>query len=139
MRSAKWFDVRVWFAIVLVAASASTIAQAPVANSQSKTAEDLTAIRAAAEEFLRALDNLDWEPLRASWASNPSVFFPFADTPDRVSGFAASYRCEVAGGDNERQKTKHYRLRKVRTQDRSNGWRLRRVQPCCRRGFHATY
>jgi hypothetical protein len=47
----------------------------------------------AAERFLRALDDLDWEPFRASWASEPTVFFPFGDTPDRVSGQVAVRGC----------------------------------------------
>lgn len=51
--------------------------------------EDLAGVRAAAERFLRALDDLDWEPFRASWASEPTVFFPFDDAPDRVSGRTA--------------------------------------------------
>lgn len=42
-----------------------------------------------AERFLRALDDLDWEPFRASWSSEPTVFFPFGDTPERVAGQAA--------------------------------------------------
>jgi hypothetical protein len=59
-----------------------------VTASQSKASDDAVAIRDAAERFLRALDDLDWEPFRASWASEPTVFFPFADTPDRVTGRA---------------------------------------------------
>ena len=51
--------------------------------------EDTTAVRHAAERFLRVFDNLDWEPFRASWAAQPSVFFPFDDTPERVTGRAA--------------------------------------------------
>jgi hypothetical protein len=56
--------------------------QTSVTASQSKAREDLVEIQAAAERFLRALDNLDWEPFRASWAAEPTVFFPFGDTPD---------------------------------------------------------
>jgi len=67
----------------------SALAQPLVTASQSKASQDLVGIHAAAERFLRALDNLDWEPFRASWASEPTVFFPFGDTPDRVTGQAA--------------------------------------------------
>ncbi len=63
--------------------------QKPVTASQSKAPEDLAGVRAAAERFLRALDDLDWEPFRTSWASEPTVFFPFGDTPDRVIGRTA--------------------------------------------------
>jgi ketosteroid isomerase-like protein len=51
--------------------------------------DDLAQIRAAAEWFLRVFDNLDWESFRASWSSEPTVFFPFDDTPERVTGQAA--------------------------------------------------
>jgi len=54
-----------------------------------KASDELVEIRAAAARFLRVLDDLDWEPFRASWASEPTVFFPFGDTPDRVTGQAA--------------------------------------------------
>ena len=49
----------------------------------------LAGVRTAAERFVRALDDLDWEPFRTSWASEPTVFFPFDDTPDRVTGRTA--------------------------------------------------
>ena len=66
-----------------VAGAAFTI---PPANAQSMPAADLAPVRAAVARFLRAFDNLEWEPFRASWASEPSVFFPFDDTPERVTG-----------------------------------------------------
>jgi ketosteroid isomerase-like protein len=74
---------------MVLAATAAAVAQAPRVSSQPQAPEELAAIRIAAEHFLRTLDNLEWEPFRTSWASDPSVFFPFADTPDRVDGAAA--------------------------------------------------
>jgi len=56
---------------------------------QSIASDDLNPIRTAAEQFLRVFDDLDWEPFRASWSAEPSVFFPFDDTPERVAGRAA--------------------------------------------------
>lgn len=47
-----------------------------------------TEVRAAADRFLVAFDNLDWETFRASWSASPSAFFPFPDTPGRVTGKA---------------------------------------------------
>jgi hypothetical protein len=41
---------------------------------QSTPPGELAGIRAAAERFLRALDDLDWEAFRASWVSEPTVF-----------------------------------------------------------------
>ena len=43
-------------------------------------------LQAAAKEFLKALDNLDWEVFQDGWSAEPSVFFPFNDTPERVDG-----------------------------------------------------
>ena len=73
----------------LAGPATSALAQAPVIASQSKTSADLAGVHAAAERFLRVFDDLDWESFRASWASEPTVFFPFPDTPDRVAGQVA--------------------------------------------------
>jgi ketosteroid isomerase-like protein len=73
----------------LVDPTISALAQAPVTASRSSASADIGGIRTAAEQFLRVFDDLDWEPFRASWASEPTVFFPFTDTPGRVAGKAA--------------------------------------------------
>jgi len=88
MRSIEWLQASSHVALVtlLAVSAASVLAQTSVTASQSKAAEDVGGIRAAADRLLRALDDLDWEPFRASWASDPTVFFPFGDTPDRVTG-----------------------------------------------------
>ena len=87
----KWRQALSYIAVValLAVAPAPALAQTPVTASQSEAREDLVGIQAAVERFLRALDNLDWEPFRASWAAEPTVFFPFDDTPDRVAGQVA--------------------------------------------------
>ncbi len=91
MRYIKWLQAFSYVAVValLAVVAASALAQTSVTASQSMVSEDLVGIHAAAERFLRALDDLDWEPFRASWASKPTVFFPFGDTPDRVTGQVA--------------------------------------------------
>ncbi len=76
-------------AALLAVATAPALVQTAAIASQSKAREDLAGIQAAAERFLRALDDLDWEPFRATWASEPTVFLPFGDTPDRVTGQVA--------------------------------------------------
>ena len=88
MRSIEWLQAFSYVAVVtlLAVSAASALAQPSVIASQSKAADDVGGIREAADRFLRALDDLDWEPFRASWASDPTVFFPFGDTPDRVTG-----------------------------------------------------
>lgn len=46
----------------------------------------------AAQNFLRVFDTMDWEAFQAWWSRNPTVFFPFADTPERVEGAAVLTR-----------------------------------------------
>lgn len=46
----------------------------------------------ATQRFLHAFDHMEWEAFRAAWAANPSVFFPFRDTPERVEGPAVATR-----------------------------------------------
>ena len=91
MRYLTWLQAVRYVGVIALAAIsvASALAQTSMTVSQSTTSEDLAGLHAAAERFLRALDDLDWEPFRASWASDPSVFFPFGDTPDRVTGRVA--------------------------------------------------
>ena len=43
-------------------------------------AEDTNEVQAAAEHFLHALDNLDWERFVACWSSEPTAFYPGDDT-----------------------------------------------------------
>jgi hypothetical protein len=56
---------------------------------------DHAALVQAAEQFLKVFDNLEWEPFAAAWSASPSVFFPFADTPERVEGAAAAARFQT--------------------------------------------
>lgn len=46
-------------------------------------------LQSTANEFLQALDNLDWDLFEKGWSAEPSVFFPFNDTPERVDGKSA--------------------------------------------------
>ena len=90
MRTIGW-QTSCGIAVVALLAvfAASALGQTSVTTSQSKASDDVVGIREAAERFLRVFDDLDWEPFRASWASEPTVFFPFGDTPERVTGQVA--------------------------------------------------
>ena len=85
----KWLQASCYVTVIVLLPVAAPPALAQTIASQSRVSEDVKGIQAAAERFLRALDDLDWDPFRASWASNPTVFFPFGDTPERVTGQAA--------------------------------------------------
>ena len=49
-------------------------------------AADSAAAHRAAVGFLAAFDSLQWEPFRAYFADDMTMFFPFADTPGRADG-----------------------------------------------------
>lgn len=74
---------RLGVVVVLIALAAG---YAGAVAAQSRSADETRAVRRAAEHFLRVFENLDWERFRATWASEPTVFFPFGDTPERVTG-----------------------------------------------------
>jgi ketosteroid isomerase-like protein len=46
-------------------------------------------VRRATEHFLTVFQNFDWDAFRLTWSKDPTVFFPFVDTPERVTGTAA--------------------------------------------------
>ena len=91
MRHIKWLEAFSCVALVALWAPSGnrSLAQTPATTAQAMAPDERAGIRAAADRFLRALDDLDWERFRTSWASEPSVFFPFGDTPDRLTGQAA--------------------------------------------------
>lgn len=55
---------------------------------------DQASLIAAAQNFLRVFDDLDWEQFRAAWSRNPTVFSFSDDKPERIEGSAvlASFR-----------------------------------------------
>jgi len=78
-------------AVLLIALSATVAAPSALLaqTTSSNAADGVAPVRAAAEHFLRVFDNLDWEAFRATWASDPTVFFPFDTAPERATGRAA--------------------------------------------------
>lgn len=51
-----------------------------------QAAADSAGAHRAAEAFLTAFDSLQWEPFRAYFADDMTMFFPFGDTPARADG-----------------------------------------------------
>src|SRR5215831_14998502 len=102
MRSVEWRRASSYVAVAFLAVLAvSALAQTSVTVSQSKASDDVVGIREAAERFLRVFDNLDWEPFRASWASEPTVFFPSAT---HRSELPVTERSKRAGGAFSRKR-----------------------------------
>ena len=57
----------------------------PVPRPAAAAADSVSAHRAA-EGFLAAFDSLQWEPFRAYFADDVTMFFPFAPVPTRADG-----------------------------------------------------
>lgn len=56
------------------------------------TAPDSVGAARAASGFLAAFDSLQWEPFRAYFADDVTMFFPFPQVPKRLDGRAAVER-----------------------------------------------
>lgn len=59
------------------------------AQAHAQAAADSAGAHGAATAFLTAFDSLQWEPFRAYFADDVTMFFPFADAPARADGRAA--------------------------------------------------
>lgn len=58
-------------------------------QAHAQAAADSAGAHAAAVSFLAAFDSVQWEPFRAFFADDVTMFFPFGDTPARADGRAA--------------------------------------------------
>lgn len=67
------------------AANNVTLPGAAFAQAEKSDAE-LQRVQQAAEKFVDAFVNLDWERFRACWAADATIFHPFAELPRRLSG-----------------------------------------------------
>src|ERR1700760_1413155 len=79
IRTASRRGVYVCGALMVVWATVST-----PTTGQSARSDELDPLRRTTDYFLTVFQNLDWDAFRAIWSDNPSVFFPFQDTPERV-------------------------------------------------------
>ena len=77
---------------IAVLASSCQPSRLPSTTARIVEGGDHAALVQAAEHFLRVFDNMEWEAFEAAWATSPSVFFPFRDTPERVEGTAVAAR-----------------------------------------------
>ena len=72
-------------AAALLTACAAT-QNAATTTRMAAPAADSAGAHAAAVAFLTAFDSLQWEPFRAYFADDVTMFFPFGDTPARADG-----------------------------------------------------
>ena len=85
--------MRFILAIFLVLASVSHVAlsaqgQSAAQNKTEAAEADALAVQRAAEAFIVAFNNLDWERFRRSFSDDATVFFPFSQVPRRANGRA---------------------------------------------------
>lgn len=62
--------------------------QTSTQNRTSSANPDSAAVQKAADDFIEAFNNLDWERFRNSFANDATVFFPFYQIPRRANGRA---------------------------------------------------
>ena len=80
--------------LVMFLALASLSSSALAARGQSSPQEnppadpDAAAVRKAAESFIEAFNNLEWERFSRGFSDDATVFFPFSQVPRRASGRA---------------------------------------------------
>ena len=64
-----------------------TIAAFAIGQPQSeKPAVEIQEVQKAAEKFVNAFNNLEWDRFQSCWAVDATIFQPFADSPRRISG-----------------------------------------------------
>lgn len=79
--------MRVTSGILVVFSLFGALAGTPrTADAQAAAAADSAGAHGAALAFLDAFDSLQWEPFRAFFADDVTMFFPFGDTPARAEG-----------------------------------------------------
>jgi len=84
--------MRYIFVLILALAffshSASAQAQSETQSKTPKANPDSPAVQKAADDFIVAFNNLEWETFRNSFTDNATVFFPFIQVPRRANGRA---------------------------------------------------
>lgn len=73
-------------ACLAVLALSGTVALVHAPARAQSVAADSAGAHQAATGFLTAFDSLQWEPFRAYFAEDVTMFFPFGDTPARQDG-----------------------------------------------------
>jgi len=79
------------YIIVILLAAAALLncpTQSLAQNKTSKPNSDSLAVQKAAEDFIVAFNNLEWEKFRNSFSNDATVFFPFIQAPHRANGRA---------------------------------------------------
>lgn len=74
--------------LLALAALLSCSTQSLAQNKTSKTNSDSLAVQKAADDFIVAFNNLEWETFRTSFSDDATVFFPFIQVPRRANGRA---------------------------------------------------
>jgi ketosteroid isomerase-like protein len=74
--------------IILAALSHSAQAQSGTQSKTPKANPDSPAVQKAADDWIGAFNNLEWENFRNSFSDDATVFLPFIQAPRRATGRA---------------------------------------------------
>ena len=82
--------MRYIFVLILALAafshSASAQAQSKLQSKTTKVDPNAAAVQKAADDWVTAFNNLEWETFRTSFTDDATVFFPFIQVPRRATG-----------------------------------------------------
>ena len=83
------FILMTFLALASVSQAALSAQSQSAAQNKTEAAEaDSLPVQRAAEAFIVAFNNLDWEKFRRSFSDDATVFFPFSQVPRRANGRA---------------------------------------------------
>ncbi len=80
------YIIVLFLALAVLSHSAYAERQTSTQNKTSRADADSLAVQKAAEDFIEAFNNLDWEKFSRSFSDDATVFFPFSQVPRRANG-----------------------------------------------------
>ncbi len=82
------YIIVVFLALASLSYSAYAERQTSTQSKASRADSDSLAVQKAAEDFIEAFNNLDWEKFSRSFSDDATVFFPFPQVPRLANGRA---------------------------------------------------
>ena len=98
------FIIVIFLALASLSHSAYGQRQTSSQNRTSRAGSDSLAVQKAAEDFIEAFNNLEWEKFRNSFSNDVTVFFPFNTEPRRANGRAEVEASFKSGFDELRKR-----------------------------------
>ncbi|MGI8836148.1 MAG: YybH family protein [Pyrinomonadaceae bacterium] len=98
------YIIVIFLALASLSHSAYAQRQTSSQNRTSRADSDSLAVQKAAEEFIKAFNNLEWGKFRNSFSDDVTVFFPFNQDPRRANGRAEVETSFKSGFDELRKR-----------------------------------